>query len=107
MTKKYIYILSAIILALGIVVPMVRFGSNNIALGGVPIGNEYSATTTIGMGTNLHRIVASNRPAVLGSVIIASSSPAAIRIWNATSTKDAASTTPVVMRALIADSSAG
>lgn len=56
-------------------------------------GSEYYATSTALMATD-HDLVRTG-VVTLGSVVIASSSPTTFTIWNATSTKDLASTTLV------------
>lgn len=64
--------------------------------GSVVVGGEYQATTTLNMGTNKHQLIQSayqSSSVTLGSIIIASSSATTIKIWNATSTTDTASTT--------------
>ena len=86
--NKIIGVLVALVAILG--------GSTALNLGSVGVSDEYNATTTVGMGTGVRSLI-TNRPAVLGSIVIASSSPTAIRIWNATSTTDVASTTVVTI----------
>lgn len=72
------------------------------ALGSVMPGGEMVATTTVGMGS-VHNVVAGNRVAVIGSVIVASSSATSFTIWNATSTTDTASTTIATLKASVAE----
>jgi len=66
-------------------------------LGSTISGQEYQATTTISTsaGTHWQARVAANGGCSLGSVVVASSSNTVLRIWNATSTTDIASTTIV------------
>jgi hypothetical protein len=71
-------------------------------LGSVAQGNEYHSTSTsamMGTGTaKMQRLIqtAYNTTSVtLGSVVIASSSDVYLKIWNATSTTDVASTSEI------------
>ena len=60
------------------------------------MGMEYNSTTTVATSANTHwqaRSTANGGGCSLGSIVVASSSAATIKIWNATSTTDVASTT--------------
>jgi hypothetical protein len=83
---------SIIALIVVVVLAFWLFNRDEGSTGGVTRGGEYFATTTIGMGDTFNQIVF-NRPTTLGSIIIASSSATAFRVWNATSSTDTASTT--------------
>lgn len=65
------------------------------AIGSVTAGNEYNATSTVGMSDlNSGHFITTGSQTILGSVVVASSSPTGIlRIKDATSTTDIASTT--------------
>ena len=93
--------LMGFILGLGYVVMQVK---NTYA--SVSVTDEYMSTTTSQMFGDVvnpvkqQRQIVANRPATLGSVTIASTSPSVnnagggvFKIWNATSTTDSASTT--------------
>jgi hypothetical protein len=81
------------IVALAVVAASVLVVRQDVALGSVVVGNEYNATNTATMaaGPRLLR----TGPSVLGSVVVSSSSATTFKVWNATSTLDIASTTPV------------
>jgi hypothetical protein len=67
--------------------------------GSVSAGGVYrhaSSTTDAGM-----KILVANKPATLGSVIVASTTNATFTIWNATSTTDTASNTVASFPALV------
>lgn len=64
------------------------------AYGSVTVGNEYNATNTASMTVGPRLL--KTGPSVLGSVIVASSSATTFKVWNATSTLDIASSTPVI-----------
>lgn len=81
-----------------------------IASGSVSVTDEYIATTTSSMhagvviATKQQRVVLSNRGGTLGSLVVGSTSPATlvnapIKIWDATSTLDLASTTVSILSA--------
>ncbi len=88
--KKIIISLVGIFLLIVIFYSLV--GSEGETEASVLRGGEYFATTTTDMAVVMNQIV-SNRVTTLGSIVIASSSDTAFRIWNATSTRDSASTT--------------
>lgn len=65
--------------------------------------DTYTATTTSSAWAGLHIPLKYNSPAVLGSLCVASSTPATpltqtLTLWNATSTTDSASTTVAVIQ---------
>lgn len=75
-------------------------------LGSVARGGEYQATTTSTMGTNKHQLIQSaynSSSVTLGSIVVASTSATTIKIWNATSTTDIASTTLGTLKASVAE----
>lgn len=78
---------------LAILLPNLKIDLSSIAFGSIETGQEYIATTTATMGTGFSVLKSSTGS--LGSVIVASSSAATFTVWNATSTTDVASTSPV------------
>lgn len=84
MKKIIIALLSAIIVALG--------GYQVGNLGGSGVG-EYFATSTTAMTAGNHVTIVSNQGAKLGTIVVASSTSGTLRVRNATSTTDSASTT--------------
>lgn len=75
-------------------------------LGSVVQGGEYQATTTSTMGTNKHQLIQSaynSSSVTLGSIVVASTSATTIKVWNATSTTDIASTTLGTLKASVAE----
>jgi hypothetical protein len=77
---------------------IILFGGSYSAtnIGSVGRTSEYKATTTVSMAAM--QLIQTGE-SVLGSVIIASSSAITMRIWNATSTTDSASTTVAIFKA--------
>jgi hypothetical protein len=94
MNKIGNYIVGAVLTLLAL------FGINvgQQTLSGVSVGSEYNATTTramtggVALAAPAFRTIVSDSRATLGSVVIASTTAATIRLWNATSTTDSAST---------------
>lgn len=78
-------------------------GSTGVAnLGSVTADGTYQATTTVGMAS-VHNLISANRVVTLGSIVVASSSATAFKVWNATSTTDSASTTAFQLKAAVAE----
>ena len=76
-------------------------------LGSVAVSNEYFATTTDSTSVGTHSLIRGS-VTTLGSVVVASSSASAltvnaVKIWNATSTTDSASTTITTIRPATAE----
>ena len=71
---------------------------NEPTIAGVNQGQEYFATSTV-LGGGVLRQLRTDAPAVLGSVVVASSSATTITLRNATSSTDSASTTVLTMPA--------
>ncbi len=91
----YVGILITLIVVLTVVTFFVDDSSNtpSFTAGGVDTGQEYNATSTVDMTARFGVLKTST--GALGSVIVASSSATTFKVWNATSTTDVASTTPV------------
>lgn len=87
-----------IIAFLGVLI--VLFGGS-ATLGSVNQSNEYHATTTSAIADG-HWVLQTGQ-SVLGSVVVASSSATTFKVWNATSTTDIASSSPVQFGASPAD----
>lgn len=97
-----------IILGVVVVIASLLFGgSTDKKFGGVVQGSEYLATTTRSTSAGTHWLAKSTtnaRVCVLGSVVVASSSPdATLVLWNATSTTDSASSTIATLKASIGE----
>ena len=91
MKKTIITFLSAIIVFLG--------GST---LGSVARSSEYtpsySGSLTVG-----HNLIVGNNPVTLGQITVASTSAGTLKVWNATSTTDSASTTVALLKASVVE----
>ena len=99
---------AAVIVGIVFVVGM-QFSEEN-SLGSNVTGSEYNATSTYTQTTrNMSQIrTSTGAGCTLGSVIVASSSASALtinplKVWNATSTTDSASTTLVTLRSAAAE----
>lgn len=99
---NYKNILAVAFLLIAVTLAMLVLQEPRGALGSIRVGDEMLATTTVGMAS-VHNIVASNRVASLGSIVVASSSATTFKVWNATSTTDTASTTVFGMKASIVE----
>lgn len=78
-------------IALSLVAIAVSFKPSDSSFGSVNFGNEYYATSTVGMSAVMNPV--KTGAVTLGSVIVASTTAFTFTIWNATSTTDTASTT--------------
>ena len=85
--KKYLITGAVALLIIG----GVFYFSREPNVSSVNVANEYHATTTEAMSKE-HNLIKTGS-SILGSIIVASTSPTALKIWNATSTTDVASTT--------------
>jgi len=97
--NKLLWVSSITLAVVVLVGVMTVWPISNVKIGSVTQGNDYkyaSSTTDTGM----KRLVA-NKPATLGSVIVASTTNATFTIWNATSTTDTASNTVASFPALV------
>lgn len=92
-SEKFVGIIGFVII--GFLVVFTKPGSTLVqpSFGSVVRGSEYQATTTTAI-PNGHRFVKTG-DSILGSIIIASSSAGTLKVWNATSTTDTASTTAI------------
>lgn len=89
-----ISVMAGVIASIAMLIAVLSFvKTNDNRLGSIETGEEYNATTTAAMATGFSVLKTSSGQ--LGSVIVASSSAATFTIWNATSTTDIASTSPV------------
>src|SRR3990167_5070649 len=88
--KQNLLIVGVVVLLVGNFLLLSRAGVR--PLGSVSVSNEYHATTTDATSVNTYSQIKSTS-AVLGSIVVASSSATTLTIWNATSTTDTASTT--------------
>lgn len=91
----------ALVGIVGLVLGFLGLQSSPI-VGSVIPGGEYIATSTTAIPVGMRTLV-SNGPATLGSIVVASSSAATLRVWNATSTTDSASTTVAVVKASVGE----
>ena len=89
MTKLEKSLLIALVIG-GFIIGFLSHEAGNRVVGSVEQGSEYQATTTVGMAVGLRSLACTQ---TLGSVIVASSSAGTLKIWNATSTTDTASST--------------
>ncbi len=84
---------------IGALLALVAFLGGGATVGSVTQGSEYQATTTSAIfgvaGTSARRqvVISSNQSSVLGSIVVASTTNAYFKVWNATSTTDIASST--------------
>lgn len=92
-TNKILLSLSAVVLVCAISLFALRQEPVEPAFGSVVVGNEYNATNTASMSAGMVQLRTGQ--STLGSVVVASSSGTTFQVWNATSTLDIASTTPV------------